>query len=298
MIKSIISIYKSIGVSGLLTMVGSRLVAKKARCFPLCMKLVSNGVGLEIGGPSSLFNKRRILPIYPIINSLDNCNFADCTIWEGTISSGNTFQYDKHRPLGRQYISEATNLKQIKSETYDFILSSHVLEHIANPLSALHEWLRVLKEEGGLVLVLPHKEGTFDHIRKVTNLGHLVKDYEKKTKESDLSHLPEILDLHDLKKDPGVEDAGTFKKRSENNVVNRCLHHHVFITSLVVEILHHLNLQILSVEAVLPFHIIIIAKKIKTGDLPINDKFFGNDAEYRRTSPFVSDKQSLNQKKP
>lgn len=295
MIKSIVSIYKSIGVSGLLATVGSRLVAKKARCFPLCTKLLSTGVGLEIGGPSSIFQKRRILPIYPIINSLDNCNFADCTTWEGTISSGTTFQYDKHRPLGQQYISEATNLKQIKSETYDFILSSHVLEHIANPLSALYEWIRVLKEEGVLVLILPHKEGTFDHKRNVTNLSHLIKDYEKETKENDLSHLPEILGLHDLKKDPGVEDAGTFKKRSENNFVNRCLHHHVFITSLVVGIVHHLNLQILSVEAVLPFHIIIIAKKIKKGNLPINNKFFGNDAEYRRTSPFISDKQSLNQ---
>lgn len=295
MIKVILSIYKSLGISGLLAAVGSRLLAKKARCFPLCIKLVSNGVGLEIGGPSSIFQKRRILPIYPIINSLDNCNFADCTIWEGAISSGTTFQYDKHRPLGQQYISEATNLKQIKSETYDFILSSHVLEHIANPLSALHEWLRVLKEEGVLVLILPHKEGTFDHKRNVTTLSHLIKDYEQETKENDLSHLSEILDLHDLKKDPGIEDAVTFKKRSENNFVNRCLHHHVFITSRVVEIVHHLNLQILAVDAVLPFHIIIIAKKIKTGNLLINDKFFGNDAEYRRISPFVSDKQSLNQ---
>jgi SAM-dependent methyltransferase len=295
MIKSILSVYKSIGVSGLLAAFGSRLIAQKARCFPLCAKLLSSGVGLEIGGPSSLFKKRRMLPIYSIINNLDNCNFADCTIWEGSISSGSTFLYNKHRPLGHQYISEATNLKQIKSETYDFILSSHVLEHIANPLCALYEWIRVLKEEGIFVLILPHKEGTFDHKRKVTALSHLIKDYEQETKESDLSHLPEILMLHDLKKDLGVEDAGAFKTRSEDNFVNRCLHHHVFVTSLVIEIVHYLNLQILAVEAVLPFHIIIIAKKIKTGNLSINDNYFGNDAGYKRISPFVWDKQSLNQ---
>jgi hypothetical protein len=86
-----------------------------------------------------------------------------------------------------------------------------------------------------------------------------------------------------------------FKKRSENNFANRCLHHHVFTTSLVVEIVHHLNLQILPAEARSPFHI-IIAEKIESVKLPINDKFLGNDAEYRRVSPFISDKQSLNQK--
>ena len=274
MINKILSIYKALGIIGLLAAIVFRLIAKKARCFPLCRKLVSNGIGLEIGGPSSIFQKKRILPVYPIINSLDNCNFTDCTIWEGAISSGANFQYDKHRPLGQQYISEATNLKQIKSETYDFILSSHVLEHIANPLNALYEWIRVLKAEGVLVLILPHKEGTFDHKRKVTNLSHLIKDYDQETKENDFTHLPEILGLHDLKKDPGVEDAVAFKKRSENNFENRCLHHHVFITSLVVEIVHHLNLQILAVEALLPFHIIAIAKKLKTGNLPMNDKFW------------------------
>jgi len=39
MIKVILSIYKSLGISGLLAAVGSRLLAKKARCFPLCIKL-------------------------------------------------------------------------------------------------------------------------------------------------------------------------------------------------------------------------------------------------------------------
>jgi hypothetical protein len=82
MIKSILSIYESIGIGGLLATATSRLFARKAGCFPQCVKFVSNGVGLEIGGPSSIFQKRRILPIYPIIGSLDNYNFADGTIWK------------------------------------------------------------------------------------------------------------------------------------------------------------------------------------------------------------------------
>ena len=76
------------GIFGLLAYIGSRLIARKARSFPLCKKLLTNRVGLEIGGQSGRFRKGHILPIYPMVNSLDNCNFADRTIWEGTISSG------------------------------------------------------------------------------------------------------------------------------------------------------------------------------------------------------------------
>ena len=55
MIKKILSTYKTLGIFGLLAAIGSRLVARKAKSFPLCKKLLSNMVGLEIGGPSSIF---------------------------------------------------------------------------------------------------------------------------------------------------------------------------------------------------------------------------------------------------
>jgi hypothetical protein len=59
------------------------------------------------------------------------------------------------------------------------VLSSHCLEHVANPILALREWLRVMTPDGTLVLVLPHKEGTFDHQRPTTTLGHMIDDYER-----------------------------------------------------------------------------------------------------------------------
>ena len=201
-----------------------------------------------------------------------------------------TFKYDKNRIAGKQYISEATDLKYFKSETYDFIITSHVLEHIANPLLALLEWIRVLKEEGILLLVLPHKNGTFDHKRNVTTMSHLLEDFKNEIEENDLTHLPEILNLHDLNLDPGIDNMIAFKYRSEKNFENRGLHHHVFNTSLVVDILNFSNLQILAVEHLLPFHIIAIAKKLSSGTFPYNNEYFGENAEYRKNSPFLSDK--------
>ncbi len=120
----------------------------------------------------------------------------------------------------------------------------------ANPLQALSEWTRVLREEGLLVLVIPHKDGTFDHRRPVTSLAHLIQDFEQQVTEADLTHLEEILRLHDLTKDTGEGDFESFRQRSIKNLDNRRLHHHVSNTSLAVEVIHHIGLQILAVEAI------------------------------------------------
>jgi SAM-dependent methyltransferase len=38
---------------------------------------------------------------------------------------------------------------------YDFAAASHVLEHLRNPIAALHEWSRILRPGGKLILFLP-----------------------------------------------------------------------------------------------------------------------------------------------
>jgi len=45
----------------------------------------------------------------------------------------------------------------VEKERYDFVYSSHVLEHIWFPEKALIEWLRILKPGGFLILHLPHR---------------------------------------------------------------------------------------------------------------------------------------------
>lgn len=205
------------------------------------------------------------------------------------MEEGMTYRYHKNRK-GYQFICDAVNLEAIQSKRYDFTLSSHTIEHIANPFRAMSEWLRVLKDNGTLLLVVPHKDGTFDHNRLITSLSHLVKDFEKNVKEDNLVHLPEILELHDLSLDPGAGDMESFKKRSMNNYQNRCLHHHVFNTELVVEVINYFNLQILSLDVVLPYHIIAMGKKVSSKEGINNDEFLGKDAECRRSSPFPSDR--------
>lgn len=275
-----------------------RVYRRRAHSFRVYEHFFRGRVGFEIGGPSRIFARGGLLPVYPIAGHLDNCNFSQATIWEGTLKEGVNFRYDRRRPLGYQYIREATDLKGIASGVYDFLLSSHTIEHTANPLQALKEWKRILKKNGILVLILPHKDGTFDHRRPVTPLAHLVADFYQGIGEDDLTHLPEILELHDLRKDPPAGSFEEFKTRSQNNLENRSLHHHVFDTELVLRAVDHVGLQILEAEPSLPHHIIAIVQKRSQGQMLDNRAFLHTEAEYKERSPFLSDRRGHSLPRP
>lgn len=44
--------------------------------FNLYEKAFAGKSGLEIGGPSAIFSRKSTLPIYALLNRLDNCQFA------------------------------------------------------------------------------------------------------------------------------------------------------------------------------------------------------------------------------
>lgn len=191
----------------------------------LFLNAVSGKNGLEVGGPSLFFNTS--LPLYKHLRSIDGVNFSHDTMWEGSLASNKPFNYYK-KQSGRQINAEATDLAEITHDSYDFVLSCHSLEHVANPLKALFEWNRVIKPGGALILVVPNKESIFDHRRTITAFSHLLSDYQANIDESDLTHLSEIMEFHDLTKDRAAGTLEQFHNRSMRNFENRGLHHHVF----------------------------------------------------------------------
>jgi len=200
-------------------------------------------VGIEIGGPSLVF--RYIIPLYPVVAKLDGVNFSGRTMWEGSVEKGDNFKYYGRR-AGFQFISEASDLGQINSGSYQFLISSNCLEHVANPLKAMEEWIRVISPGGYLLLVLPNKSSNFDHRRPITLFEHLLDDYKNNTSEHDLTHLDEILELHDLSRDPATGGHENFRKRSLDNFNNRGLHHHVFDLPLIEKIFKHFGLSLIQ----------------------------------------------------
>ena len=67
------------------------------------------------------------------------------------------------------------------SGSLDFVLTSHVIEHMPDPIRALGEWDRVLRPGGVCFLIVPHRDRTFDRDRPRTDLRHHLADYALRT---------------------------------------------------------------------------------------------------------------------
>jgi len=239
-----------------------KITWKKIRTIPdyhLIERFFFDKNGLEIGGPSKFFSKDGFMPVYNKMATLDNVNFSSTTIWTGKINEQAGFLIN-NKPVGNQYITDATDLGLLKNNSYDFILSCNNIEHIANPIKAIEQWIPLLNNGGVLVIVAPRKESNFDHNREIVKFDHLISDYTNDTKEDDMTHFEEILLLHDLKMDPPAGSREQFRERSLKNFENRCFHHHVFNLDVLTEIYDHFNLSVIKTVQ-LDSDYIIIGKK-------------------------------------
>ena len=247
------SLYRVRSIShALLVRIAHKRCAGYARMKPYFEKKA----GIEFGGPSSIFSSNHLIPIYNIASSVDNCDFAKQTLW--------TNRRGRRRPVlnaGKQFVSDGCDVSGRAEGSYDFVVASHVLEHVANPLRALIEWKRLLKPSGTLLLVLPHKAGTFDHRRPFTAFAHVKADYDAMVLEDDLTHMDEILALHDLELDPPAGTPEQFRQRCLQNASNRAMHHHVFNPDLLVEIFTFLQMAVVNLTVERPFHIVVQAQK-------------------------------------
>lgn len=249
------------------------------------------GVGLEIGGPSSTFKTGNVVPVYDHAERIDNVTFSLNTRWEGDVAEGKTFVFDPLKAPGTQFILEGGELSSIPRNTYDFVLSSHMLEHTANPLKVLASWKELLKPGGKLVVVLPHRDSSFDHLRPVTTIAHMVDDFTNDRSESDNTHFEEVLRLHDLRRDLGQSNAQEFRKWIYANEVNRGVHHHVFDLRVVVQLLDRAGFQVTAAESMMPLHIVVFATKAPDETNTVdNAEFLDTSSDSYQSSPFRSDR--------
>jgi len=202
-------------------------------------QLTFNKRGVEIGGPSATGKD-----IYKNAQNMDNVIFSKNTVW-----SKHTNEYNYYSgKTGKVIINDSVNISLVKNSEYDFCFSSHCLEHIANPLKAVSEWLRIIKKGGHVIIIVPEKSVCFDHKRNYSKFSTLLSQYEKNVGEDDLSTLPEILANHDLAMDPPAGDLGAFTKRSLDNFNNRCLHHYVYNDELLIEICNYFKCEFIYKE--------------------------------------------------
>jgi SAM-dependent methyltransferase len=71
-------------------------------------------------------------------------------------------------------------------DAFDFVFASHVIEHFADPIRALKEWVRVARKY--VVLVVPHRDRTFDRGRALTTAEELLDRHERGATDDTESH--------------------------------------------------------------------------------------------------------------
>jgi SAM-dependent methyltransferase len=75
---------------------------------------------------------------------------------------------------------DCDGLQQFADEQFDFVILSHVIEHVANPMQVLGELFRIVTYGGHVVVACPDKRFTFDQHRPLTPLCHLADEFNQK----------------------------------------------------------------------------------------------------------------------
>jgi SAM-dependent methyltransferase len=90
------------------------------------------------------------------------------------------YKQDEWRLTGRRravdIVASGDDLP-FEDDAADFVFASHVLEHFPDPIRALKEWLRVARKY--VVLVIPHRDRTFDCERELTSVDELISRHEQ-----------------------------------------------------------------------------------------------------------------------
>jgi len=85
-------------------------------------------------------------------------------------------------------------LSPIADASQDFVIASHVLEHLAEPVGFMAEIHRVLRPGGVALILLPDRHRTRDRDRSPTPLAHVVAEYHERVDEVSDAHVMEWLE--------------------------------------------------------------------------------------------------------
>lgn len=118
----------------------------------------------------------------------------------------------------------------------DFLIASHVLEHLPFPLAALRHWYDVLRPGGVLLLRIPDKRYTFDVRRERTPLQHLIAEDSGNSEFDKQAHFEDWVE-NVVGRKRGTIEFGQEVARLVNS--DYSIHYHAWIDEDVREIVQY-----------------------------------------------------------
>ncbi len=135
-----------------------------------------NAVGIEIG-PSwaPILPKKEGYKIFIV----DHCNEYDL---KRICENDENIKHLSDNIEKVDFVDNGIDFKEMFScpDGFDFIVSSHNIEHLPNPVSFLIRAQNALKPGGRLYMIVPDRRNTFDYFRPVSTVGQFLEAYKDK----------------------------------------------------------------------------------------------------------------------
>lgn len=156
-------------------------------------------------------------------------------------------ELDEYDLVTPDIIDDGETLATLESESVDFVIVNHLIEHCQDPIGSLLAHARVLREGGVLYLAAPDRRRTrFDRDRAETTLEHLVRDHEEGPAWSRATHYEEWSRLA-----IGVPEEEAAAHAAGLDAEDYSIHFHTFTpTSFLAMLLHSREAYGLPLEVV------------------------------------------------
>lgn len=127
-------------------------------------------------------------------------------------------------------VDDAEKLSKFKTNSLDFIIANHFLEHCLDPIGTLINMTKKLRKDGVLFFAIPDKRYTFDKDRKITPYSHLEAEYKDKDKSFLVEHTEDFVKL-------GEKHKGNINKRVKELIDSEYrIHYHVWTQNEMYEL--------------------------------------------------------------
>jgi SAM-dependent methyltransferase len=151
------------------------------------------GRGIEIG---ALHHPLR-LPPEAAVRYVDRMSTEDLRLHYAELAGQDLVRVD--------VIDNGETLSTLPDGTEDFVVACQFIEHCENPVRALVNMLRVVKNRGFVLLTVPDKRFTFDKDRPITTNDHIMDECLHGCRATAREHYREYVRLVDKAEERDVE---------------------------------------------------------------------------------------------